>query len=167
MKISKPSKSARKREFQAVQVLGERLIELTDEQLGGLDLDETLLDAVIAAKAIKSHSALRRQKQLIGKLMRGTDPMPIQAALDSLGQHGRIEKDRFRQAELWRDRIASDGKDGLSGLFAVLGHENQDLSDYTKAYLTAPNDNIRCQVLRKIFREIHEELSAKMQNTAH
>ena len=137
MKISKPSKSARKREFLAAQVLGEQLIELTDDQLGGLDLDETLLDAVVAAKAIKSHSALRRQKQLIGKLMRGTDAAPIQAALNGLGQHGRLEKDIFRQAELWRDRIASEGRDALGSLFAALGHENQDLSEYTKAYLAA------------------------------
>jgi ribosome-associated protein len=167
VKISKPSKSARKREFQAVQVLGEQLIELTDEQLGGLDLDESLFDAVVAAKAIKSHSALRRQKQLIGKLMRGTDPVPIQAKLDSLGRHGRVEKDIFRQAELWRDRIANEGTEALSGLFTALGRENKDLSEYTKAHLAAPNDTVRRQTLRKIFREIHKELSAKMQNTAH
>jgi len=167
VKISKPSKSARKREFQAVQVLGERLIELTDEQLGGLDLDETLHDAVLTAKSIKSHSALRRQKQLIGKLMRGTDPLPIRAALDSLGKHGRLEKDVFRQAEHWRDRITGEGKDALSGLFAAIGHESQDLCAYTEAYLAAPNDKMRREALRKIFREIHKELSLKMQNIAH
>lgn len=166
MKISKPSKSARKREFQAVQVLGEQLIELADEQLNNLALDETLLDAVLAAKTIKSHSALRRQKQLIGKLMRGTDPAPIQSALDGLGQYGRREKDLFRQAEQWRDRIANEGTQALSDLFAALGHENQELSDYAKAYLAAPNDNMRRQTLRKIFREIHRELSSKMHNTA-
>lgn len=166
MKISKPSKSARKREFQAVQVLGEQLIELADEQLNNLALDETLLDAVLAAKTIKSHSALRRQKQLIGKLMRSTDPAPIQAALDGLGQYGHQEKDLFRQAEQWRDRIANEGTQALSDLFAALGHENQELSDYAKAYLAAPNDNMRRQTLRKIFREIHRELSSKMHNTA-
>lgn len=167
MKISKPSKSARKREFQAVQELGEQLIELTDEQLNGLDLDESLLDAVLSARSIKSHSALRRQKQLIGKLMRDADPVPIRAALDGLGRHDRREKDLFRQAELWRDRIENEGKDALISLFATLGHENQDLSAKTKAYCAAPNDKARRDVLRKIFREIHKELSAKMQNTAH
>jgi ribosome-associated protein len=167
VKISKPSKSARKREFQAAQVLGEQLIELTDEQLDGLDLDESLLDAVLKAKSIKSHSALRRQKQLIGKLMRDTDPVPIQAALEGLGSHGRLQKDIFRQAELWRNRVANEGKDALTSLFATLGHENQDLSAYTKAYIAAPNDKARRQALRKIFREIHKELSSKMQNTAH
>ena len=167
MKISKPSKSARKREFQAAQVLGEQLIELTNEQLNGLDLDESLLDAVLTAKSIKSHSALRRQKQLIGKLMRGTDPVPIQAAVERLGSHGRLEKDIFRQAELWRDRVTNEGNDALTGLFATLGHENPNLSAYTNVYFAAPNDKSRRQMLRKIFREIHKELSSKMQNTAH
>lgn len=166
MKISKPSKSARKREFQAAQVLGEQLTELTNEQLNGLDLDEPLLDAVLTAKSIKSHSALRRQNQLIGKLMRSTDPVPIQAALAGLGSHGRVEKDIFRQAELWRDRVANEGTDALTSLFVSIGHENQDLSAYTKAYFAAPNDKSRRQSLRKIFREIHKEMSSKMQNAA-
>lgn len=167
MKISKPSKSARKREFLAAQVLGEQLIELTDEQLAGLDLEESLLDAVLAAKSIKSHSALRRQKQLIGKLMRGTDPAPIEAALDSLGKQGRLERDVFRQAEQWRDRMAGEEKDALSAFFAAIGHENENLSEQSKVYLAAPNDNVRREALRKIFREIHKELSLKMQDTAH
>ena len=167
MKISKPSKSARKREFQAVQVLGEQLIELTDEQLNGLDLHESLRDAVLTAKSIRSHSALRRQKQLIGKLMRGIDPLPIQAALEGLGRQDRRDRDLFRQAELWRDRIANEGTDALTSLFATLGHENQGLSANTKAYLAAPNDKARREMLRKIFREIHKELSSKMRNTAH
>lgn len=167
MKISKPSKSARKREFLAAQVLGEQLIELTDEQLDGLDLDESLLDAVVAAKSIKSHSALRRQKQLIGKLMRGTDPVPIQAALDGLGRQDRLEKDVFRQAEAWRDRLASEGKDALGAFFAATGHVNEDLSGQMRAYLAAPNDKVRREALRKIFREIHKELALKVQNTAH
>ena len=167
MKISKPSKSARKREFLAAQVLGERLIELTDEQLDGLDLDESLLDAVVSARSIKSHSALRRQKQLIGKLMRGTDPVPIQAALDSLGRQDRLEKEVFRQAEAWRDRMANEGMDALSAFFAATGHVNEGLSGQMHAYLAAPNDNVRREALRKIFREIHKELALKMQNTAH
>jgi len=167
VKISKPSKSARKREFLAVQELGERLIVLNEDQLDGVVLDEILRDAILAAKSIKSHSALRRQKQRIGKLMRATDPAPIQAALDRMGRHGRQEKDLFRQAEQWRDRIANEGMQALHSFFATLGRENQDLTDFSNAYLAAPNDKMRRQALRKIFREIHKELSAKMQNTAH
>ena len=76
----KPSKSARKREFLALQKLGEELIALNESDLRQIGLDEDLLKAVLEARQIKSHSALRRQKQYIGKIMRHVDPEPIRAA---------------------------------------------------------------------------------------
>ena len=73
-----------KREHLARQKLGEQLITLRDEDLHSLALDEDLLEAVVEARSIKSHGALRRQKQYIGKLMRHIDPEPIRVALEKL-----------------------------------------------------------------------------------
>jgi len=81
---SKPSKSARKREFLALQKLGEQLIALKTSELQEIGLDEELLEAVLDAREIKAHSALRRQKQYIGKIMRRVDPEPIRAAIARL-----------------------------------------------------------------------------------
>jgi len=84
---TKPSKSARKRAYLALQKLGEELITLRDSDLRSLPLDEELLDAVLEAQTIKAHGALRRQKQYIGKLMgRIDDPEPIRKALERLRQ---------------------------------------------------------------------------------
>ncbi len=80
----KPSKSARKRQYLALQKLGEELIALNESDLRQIGLDEDLLEAVLDARQIKSHSALRRQKQYIGKIMRHVDPEPIRAALQRL-----------------------------------------------------------------------------------
>jgi ribosome-associated protein len=80
----KPSKSARKREYLALQRLGEELLTLKEPDLLGMQLDDELLDAVLEARRIKAHGALRRQKQYIGKLMRYIDPEPIRAALAQL-----------------------------------------------------------------------------------
>ena len=80
----KPSKSARKREYLALQQLGEELLTLKEPDLLGMQLDDELLDAVLEARRIKAHGALRRQKQYIGKLMRNIDPAPIRAALAQL-----------------------------------------------------------------------------------
>ena len=80
----KPSKSARKREYLALQKLGEELISLKISDLEQLPLDEGLLEAVLQARQIKAHGALRRQKQYIGKLMRQVDPEPIQTAFEEL-----------------------------------------------------------------------------------
>ena len=66
----KPSKSALKRDQHARQALGERLIELSRERLDRMPLDDALREAIVAAASMRSRGALRRQKQLIGKLMR-------------------------------------------------------------------------------------------------
>lgn len=83
MKDSKPSKSARKREHLALQELGEKLIALNEAQLESLSLDDGLVSAVRGARQMKARGALRRQKQLIGKLMRRVDPEAIRAALSN------------------------------------------------------------------------------------
>ncbi len=82
----KPSKSARKREYLALQKLGEDLIGLKEPDLRKMGLDEDLLEAVLEARRITSRGALRRQKQYIGKIMRQLDPEPIRAAMTRLSQ---------------------------------------------------------------------------------
>jgi ribosome-associated protein len=80
----KPSKSARKREYLALQKLGEELISLKESDLASLPLDENLLEAVLEARQIKAHGAMRRQKQYIGKLMRHIDPEPLRIEMAKL-----------------------------------------------------------------------------------
>lgn len=80
----KPSKSARKREYIALQKLGEELIALKEPDLDGLPLDDRLREAVMEARQIKAHGALRRQKQYIGKLMRHIDPEPLRLEMAKL-----------------------------------------------------------------------------------
>lgn len=84
MEVAKPSKSARKREYLELQKLGEELITLRESELLELPIGEDLLEAVMEARRIKAHGALRRQKQYIGKIMRHTDPEPIREALERL-----------------------------------------------------------------------------------
>jgi ribosome-associated protein len=102
---AKPSKSARKRQHLALQELGEALIRLGRADLECMPLDDSLLEAVIHAGSIQSHSALRRQRQLIGKLMRDADAEAIRASLAALGQADRNATGLFHSAERWRDRI--------------------------------------------------------------
>lgn len=78
------SKSQIKREMLALQELGEKLVKLKPEQLKKIPLDEDLLTAILQAQTIKSHGALRRQLQYIGRLMRSCDAEPIQAAFAAL-----------------------------------------------------------------------------------
>ena len=67
----RPSKSERKRNAHDAQKLGEELIELKSFDLGSLDLPEPLRDAILEARRITSRAGLVRQRQYVGKLMRG------------------------------------------------------------------------------------------------
>lgn len=84
MEELKPSKSARKREYIALQKLGEELITLKESDLDRLPLDDNLREAVMEARQIKAHGALRRQRQYIGKLMRHIDPEPLRTEMAKL-----------------------------------------------------------------------------------
>jgi ribosome-associated protein len=160
----KPSKSAKKREYLALQALGEELVGLSAEQLRSMNLDETLFDAVSAAAGMKSRGALRRQRQLIGKLMRGIDPEPIRLALDACRRQEKAEKEIFRQAEFWRDQILQREHDGLNEFFEMTGRVGGELPALLHQYLTIPGDAARKALRRKIFRQVHQELT--VQNSA-
>ena len=80
----KPSKSAKKREYIALQKMGEELISLKESELDALPIEDGLREAIMEARQIKAHGALRRQKQYIGKLMRHIDPEPLRAEMAKL-----------------------------------------------------------------------------------
>lgn len=164
MTDAKRSKSAKKREYLALQALGEALIGLSAEQLASIDMDERLLDAVLAAKQMKAHSALRRQKQLLGKLMRDANPEPIRTALAQFGLNDRRTKAVFRDTEHWRDRIAAEGSVAVAAFFEFVGKENPDVSHHASAYAAASFDKARKLALRGLFTAIHKELTFKLQS---
>ena len=166
MSTEKPSKSARKREYLALQALGEQLIELSPQQLGELPLDERLLDAVVDAQGMKAHGALRRQKQYIGKLMRETDPEPIRAGIERFTRSDRHAKALFRDAEAWRDRIAAEGSPALDAFAGTTGTENDTLRELVSDLGSTTDRRARKLVLRKVFSEVHQALTAAVQNGA-
>ena len=69
-----PSKTQRKRDAHALQVLGGQLVALSTAQLARLDLPEPLHEAVLAAQRMRAHGARTRHLQYIGKLMRQLEP---------------------------------------------------------------------------------------------
>ena len=86
MDDTKPSKSAKKREYIALQKLGEQLVSLRTSDLASVPMSDSLREAILEARQITSNGALRRQKQYIGKLMRQEDPEPIRAALERISR---------------------------------------------------------------------------------
>ncbi|MGB5165590.1 MAG: ribosome biogenesis factor YjgA [Woeseiaceae bacterium] len=164
MDDSKPSKSANKREQQALKQLGDKLIELQDAELARLPLNDSLRDAVQQAKRIKAHGALRRQRQLLGKLLRQVDAEPIQQALLQLQQSGVREKQLFAGAERWRDRIVSDGETAIAAFCEQTGASGAVLQELLGELQRAHSDKALKTVRRKIFRTVNEVLVSTRQD---
>jgi ribosome-associated protein len=104
------SKSERKREMTGLQKLGERLAELSHEQAEKIGVPKELQEALILAGTLKSHSALRRQKQYIGVLMRRFDTEHLKQAIDDMDRGQKSTVREFHQLELLRDSLV-DGDD--------------------------------------------------------
>ena len=152
-----PSKSARKRRQLALQALGERLIELPVAELDAIGLEPSLFDALVEAKTIRSHGALRRQRQLIGKLMRNADAAKIEAALRSHGSRDREAVELFHAAEGWRDRIVDEGAPALAEFERFVGAEQPQASRLLREHEQAKETGRR-SARRRLFREIHRQL---------
>mgnify|MGYP001764029346 CR=1 FL=1 len=103
-----PSKTQVKRQMHDLQVIGERLVALRDDQLDGMDLPERLHEAVCEAKRINKFGARRRQMQFIGKLMREVEAEPIISRLGSLEGNSRLHSAWLHRLENWRDRLLED-----------------------------------------------------------
>ena len=108
------SKSQKKRDADVLQKVGVELIGLSLDKLDALPLTDNLRRAIIEAKALKSHGAIRRQAQLIGKLMRNADSDDILTAYEHLLAEGSTQTAAFHEVEHWRERLIHDGKDALT-----------------------------------------------------
>ncbi len=157
---AKPSKSALKREDQALKVLGEELVNLKPGQLDQLPLEDRLRDAIDAARNMRAHGALRRQRQLIGKLLRQSDVTAIRAALAGLTADSVAEKRRFREAESWRDRLVAEGFDALDACLAATGADAGMLRDVLKQATRAGNVRQQKTAKRELFRVIYSALES-------
>jgi ribosome-associated protein len=150
----RPSKSSRKRAAHAAQALGERLIELREQELAALQLPEPLADAIRAARRIRSRGGLARQRQYIGKLMRDVDPAPIEAALSQGSRDSALETERFRRLEAWRERLIDEGQPALDALRAW--REDVDLAALARvverARTALPGSEARTLAARELFR---------------
>ena len=120
------SKSARKREAASLQELGVQLAALPDQEIKALGLPDTLFIALRDLRRLPSHGAQVRQRQYIGKLMRGIDPEPVLAKLAERKHRHDMEIRHFQQIERWRDRLLSEPHSGVEELAQEYPHIDRD-----------------------------------------
>ena len=98
----RPSRSARKRNAEALQRLGEHLLGLKPQQQQRFDLPPPLLEALLETQRLRSRSASARARQYIGRLMRDIDPAPIERALALHAPDLKVRGARARDAKMPR-----------------------------------------------------------------
>jgi ribosome-associated protein len=113
------SKSEKKRQADALQEVGTQLVGLSLPLLQSLPLPDKLYQAIVEAKAMKSHGAIRRQAQFIGKLMRKADYEAILAAYAQLQEEASAKTAHFHEVEHWRDQLISEAPDALTAFIAA------------------------------------------------
>lgn len=152
----RPSRTRKKREAEALQALGERLLELPEGQLAALPLPEPLLVAVREGRRLTQRGALRRQRQYIGRLMRELDTDELQQALAALDQREAHERAMFHAAEEWRDRLMHEGVVALERFFGE--HPRAERQRMRHLLLAACRENAPVERRRELFREIRRTL---------
>lgn len=108
------SKSQKKRDADALQQLGVRLVALPAAKLDTIPLSDDLRQAIDLAKTLKSHGAIRRQAQLIGKLMRSADTQAIAQAFQDLVDESSAKTAVFHEIEQWRMQLMMNNREALT-----------------------------------------------------
>lgn len=109
----RPSKSEMKRQSDALQKLGEQLIEAPRDRVKRVPMPEELRDAILMCQTITNHEGKRRQVQFVGKLMRSLDEEEvgvIQRTIESWKGTSRAEAAALHALERRRDKLLADDK---------------------------------------------------------
>jgi ribosome-associated protein len=107
------SRTDLKRESEELQTLGEALLGLHGNALEQLPLSHPLHNAILEGRRINARGGGRRQRQLIGKLMRQQDDAAIEAIRTAVAlQHGLSARGNatLHLAENWRNRLIADNE---------------------------------------------------------
>lgn len=122
---TRPSKSLLKREKQALQELGKRIIDLPKGHFVRIPLSESMKEAMMLYKRLNSHEARRRQLQFIGKNMHAEDLHAINAVFEQIENESRYFRQHFRKLEQMRDDLVENGDIALEMILDEYPHLNR------------------------------------------
>lgn len=109
------SKTQLKKESHELQDFGKQLVALKPQQLASFELPDSLAHAIAEAhKILNKRSALKRQYQYIGKILRNIDIEPIQKQFYRLQNQAEINNHIQHQAEYWREQILLNGDTAIN-----------------------------------------------------
>lgn len=113
------SRSEIKRQMQALQTLGERLVNLKPAQWEAFGFSEVMLDALQESLRIKSHNAMRRHIRRLGKLLNQEDTEKVESLFKRMDDQAMQDTQRFHRIEQWRDRLIEGDDKTLTNLLDI------------------------------------------------
>ncbi|PMO69833.1 ribosome biogenesis factor YjgA [Vibrio splendidus] len=150
------SKTEMKTDMDALQKLGEELVELKPSTLDKFPLSEDLAQAIKDAQRFKNE-AKRRQLQYIGKVMRNVDPEPIQAALDKIRNKHSQATVELHKLEQLRDRVVAEGDAAISDVMEMYPEaDRQRLRQLARQANKEKSANKPAKSSREIFQILKE-----------
>lgn len=156
------SRTAIKKEMEALQALGLQIVELSDKYLTRIPLEGKLAEAIQEARGMKHREGRRRQLQFIGKLMRDAENIEdIKLAYDRVMNIGQENNKLQQQAEQWRDRLLKGSNDALQ---AFVGEFPDSDIQHLRQLIRNSQKELSQQKppasARKLFRYIREMIDA-------
>ncbi|RZT08454.1 ribosome-associated protein [Duganella sp. CF402] len=164
----RPSKSEMKRQSDALQKMGQVLVEAPRDRVKRVPMPEDVLDAILECQNITNHEGRRRQMQFIGKKMRTLDEEEvsiIQKAIDSWKGASKAETAAMHALERRREKLLADDN-ALTALLSEAPHlDVQHLRTLIRNARKEQAENKPPKAYREIF-QILKQLEADKRKAA-
>jgi len=152
------SKSQRKRDATAITELAQTISELPQPDFDRLPLEDDVRHAISELRKIRQFGARKRQLLYAGKILRNSDPAPIEAALDKRQRSLSTETQAFHQLETWRDDLL--GEHGEESLTRFIGQypaaDRQRLRQLIRSTRSEQQRQSPPKFYRELFRFLRE-----------
>ena len=100
------SRSARKREAQAIRKLVEEVANLGQQSFNSLRIEDDVKEALLVARKLRIHSdERRRQLQYVARLQRGYPDSDLEQQLRSLGASSKVDPKTMKLEKLRQNLI--------------------------------------------------------------
>ncbi len=152
----RPSRSQKKRDSTALQVMGEELSALSPSVLAKMPISNNIREALIEWQRLGSHEGRRRQMQYVGRLMREEgDAQAIREALDRLKLGHAGETASFKRFEKLRDDLMIASEAELDELLAPFASEDaKELRELTAKARNEREHGRPPHAFRALFRKL-------------
>jgi ribosome-associated protein len=143
---------------QEVTELGERLASMKPSELARYPLPDDILAAIEQLRQCKPGPGYKRQKQYLGKLLRGDDELlaAIRATDEALVLEGKRAEARVRVLEQWRARLLEEGDAALADFMAA--YPRADRARLRQRLRTAQKHAPESEAAKKAYRDLFQSL---------